>query len=43
MSLFPFIRSIEETISIPNTYKEYELDFAAGQLTGKVLEWIGYN
>ena len=38
MSLFPFIRSIEETISIPNTYKEYELDFAAGQLTGKVLE-----
>ena len=38
MSLFPLIRSIEETISIPNTYKEYELDFAAGQLTGKVLE-----
>lgn len=38
MSLFPFIRSIEETISIPNTYKEYELDFVAGQLTGEVLE-----
>lgn len=39
MSLFPFIRSVEEqAIPTPKAYKEYELDFATGQLTGKVLE-----
>lgn len=41
MSLFPFLKAPEENpLSTPKLHKEYELDFANGQLTGKVLEGI---
>ena len=39
MSLFPFMRSVEEQdIAAPKIYKEYEFNFETGKLTGKVLE-----
>ena len=39
MSLFPFIRSVEEqAIPTPKAYKEYECNFDAGKLTGRLLE-----
>ena len=39
MSLFPFIRSVEEqVIPTPKAYKEYECNFEAGKLTGRLLE-----
>ena len=39
MSLFPFIRSVEEqAIPTPKAYKEYEFNFEAGKLTGRLLE-----
>lgn len=39
MSLFPFMRSVEEQdIAAPKIYKEYEFNFETGQLTGKILE-----
>lgn len=39
MSLFPFIRSVEEqAIPTPKAYKEYECNFEAGKLTGRLLE-----
>lgn len=39
MSLFPFLKGTEQNLlTTPNLHKEYELDFATGQLTGKILE-----
>ncbi|MFQ9696410.1 MAG: DUF2634 domain-containing protein, partial [Zhenhengia sp.] len=39
MSLFPFMKKVEEpTLTIPNTYQEYDFDFETGKLTGKILE-----
>ena len=39
MSLFPFMRSVEEQdIAATKIYKEYEFNFETGKLTGKVLE-----
>lgn len=39
MSLFPFIRSVEEqAIPTPKAYKEYEFNFEAGKFTGRLLE-----
>lgn len=37
MSLFPFMSEQVESKN-SNIYKEYELDFNTGQLTGKILE-----
>ena len=39
MSLFPFIKKMEETpLTTPTLHKEYDFDFATGKLTGKTLE-----
>ena len=39
MSLFPFMRSVEEqAIPTPKAYKEYEFNFEAGKLTERLLE-----
>lgn len=39
MSLFPFMNKREESLlTTPTLHKEYDFDFATGQLTGKTLE-----
>lgn len=39
MSLFPFMKSVNENVMPPSTtHKEYEFNFDTGKLTGKVLE-----
>ncbi|WP_410497020.1 DUF2634 domain-containing protein [Cellulosilyticum sp. ST5] len=39
MSLFPFLSNdVIEVAQSVGTYKEYEFDFQAGKLTGKILE-----
>ena len=39
MSLFPFLKETEQNLlTTPKLYREYDVDFATGQLTGKVLE-----
>lgn len=39
MSLFPFLKETEQNLlTTPKLHREYDVDFATGQLTGKVLE-----
>ena len=38
MSLFPFLKEREQKLlTTPKLHKEYEVNFATGQLTGKIL------